>query len=172
MKIAITGAHCVGKTTLTEKLLEHLPDYELRAEPYYELQELGYEFSEKPNADDFLQQFKYSIKQVSENDDNVIFDRCPIDILAYIEALNGSHNLQSLYDKAESAMVAIDLVIFVPVEQPDVIGCEDYPELRDAVNEILQDSIYDFEVEIIEVKGSLNNRVKQVLDKIAAITYP
>ena len=168
MKIAITGAHSVGKTTLAEKLLEHLPNYELRSEPYYELQGLGYEFSEKPNTDDFLQQFKYSIKQVSGDGENVIFDRCPIDILAYIEALNGS-NLQSLYDKAESAMEAIDLVVLVPIEQPDVIRCEDYPDLRDTVNEILQDSIHDFEVEIITIQGSLNNRVKQVLNKITAM---
>lgn len=167
MKIAITGAHGVGKTTLAEKLLEYLPDYELGAEPYYELQELGYEFSETPNADDFAEQFKYSIKQITASGDNVIFDRCPADILAYIEALNG--NINTMYYKVESAMEDIDLIIFVPIEEPDRIAYQksDYPELRDAVNEILKESVYDFGIEVIEVKGSPDQRVRQVLAKIS-----
>lgn len=52
MKIAILGAHLVGKTTLAEKLHEYLPDYEFYSEPYFELQEMGYAFSEVPTADD------------------------------------------------------------------------------------------------------------------------
>lgn len=167
MKIAITGAHGVGKTTLAEKLLEHLADYELIAEPYYQLEELGYEFSEIPNADDFAEQLNYSIKQITASGDNVIFDRCPVDIMAYIEALNG--NINSMYEKAESAMEDIDLIVFVPIELPDRIAYQksDYPELRDAVNEILKESVYDFEIQVIEVKGSLDQRVRQVLAKIS-----
>lgn len=169
MKIAITGAHGVGKTTLAEKLLEHLPEYELRPEPYYELQELGYEFSETPNTDDFVEQLNYSIKQLAAGGDNVIFDRCPIDIMAYIEALNGIHYINTIYDKAESVMAEIDLIIFVPIEEPDIIPHQksDYPELRDTVNEILKESVYDFGIQVIEVKGSLDQRVRQVLAKIS-----
>lgn len=169
MKIAITGAHGVGKTTLAEKLQEHLPHYELMAEPYYQLEELGYEFSETPNADDFAEQLNYSIKQIDASGDNVIFDRCPVDIMAYLEALNGIQFINSMYDKAESAMEEIDLIIFVPIEEPDRIAYQksDYPELRDAVNEILKESVYDFGIEVIEVKGSPDQRVRQMLDKIS-----
>ncbi|MHA3788669.1 ATP/GTP-binding protein [Flavobacterium hauense] len=168
MKIAITGAHRVGKTTLSEKLQEYLPDYELIAEPYYELEELGYEFSETPNADDFAEQLKYSIKQIAASGDNVIFDRCPVDIMAYLEALDGIQYINSMYDKAENAMEEIDLIVFVPIEQPDVIAHQksDYPELRDAVNEILKDSVHDFGINVLEVKGTLSQRVSQVLAKI------
>lgn len=172
MKIAITGAHGVGKTTLAEKLQEHLPDYELVAEPYYQLEELGYEFSETPNADDFAQQLNYSIKQIVAGGDNVIFDRCPVDIIAYIEALDGIHYINSMYDKAESAMAEINLIVYVPIEQPDVISSpKEYPELRDSVDEILKESIPDFGIEMIEVKGSLSHRVNQVLAKIAALQH-
>jgi adenylate kinase family enzyme len=41
MRIAITGAHGVGKTTLAEALLEHLPGYTLETEPYYQLEAAG-----------------------------------------------------------------------------------------------------------------------------------
>jgi len=171
MKIAIIGAHCVGKTTLAEKLREHLKDYNLRIEPYYELEELGYVFSEIPDVGDFIEQLKYSIKQISESDDNVIFDRCPIDILAYIKALNRFENIQLLYDKVESTIDEIDLIVFVPIEEPDVIDCQDYPELRHDVNEILNDSIsgFDFGIETVKVKGNLSDRTNQVLDKISSI---
>jgi len=117
MKIAITGAHRVGKTTLAEKLQEYLVDYELRMEPYHELTELGYEFSEQPNVSDFLEQLDYSITQISTSDRNVIFDRCPIDFLAYIQAIDGSGNIQSIFNKVESIISELDLLVFVPIEE-------------------------------------------------------
>ena len=169
MKIAITGAHRVGKTTLAEKLQEYLADYDLRIEPYYELEETGYLFSEIPDLDDFIKQFEYSIKQISANGDHVIYDRCPIDFLAYIQAIDGSGNIQSFYHKAAYIMSKIDLLVFVPIEEPDLIPCQesDLPELRYKVNEILNDSIWDLGIATIEVKGTLSNRIDQVLGKIS-----
>jgi len=167
MKIAIAGAHCVGKTTLAEKLLEYFSHYELRQEPYYELEEMGHIFSEIPNIDDFTEQLEYSIKQISINEDNVIFDRCPIDLLAYIMAIGDSENIESLYHKVQNAMKEIDLLVFVPIENPDLISCpeSELSELRDQVNEILNECIWDFDIETIEVTGTLSARMNQVIKK-------
>jgi len=172
MKIALTGAHRVGKTTLAEKLQESLAGYELLKEPYYELEELGFACSEIPDTDDFIAQLEHSIKQIPIDTDNVIFDRCPIDFLAYIHALDGSGNIQSLYSKVESIMSDVDLLVFVPIEEPDLISCSesDLPELRYQVNEILNDWIRDFGVETLEVKGNLLSRTDQVLHKISQYT--
>ena len=169
MKIAITGAHRVGKTTLAEKLQENLTGYDMRMEPYHELEESGYEFSEIPNADDFIVQLEYSIKQILTSDHNVIFDRCPIDFLAYIQAIDETKNIQSLYTKIESTMKEIDLLVFVPIEEPDRIICKesDFPKLRKKVNDMLNDWILDFGIETIRVKGTLLNRQDQVLNKIS-----
>ena len=169
MKIAVTGAHRVGKTALAEKLHESLADYELRAEPYYELEELGHLFSELPEVDDFLGQLEYSMEQISSSSQNVIFDRCPIDFLAYIRAIDESENIQSVFNKVESVMSEIDLLVFVPVEEPDLIRCEesDLPELRYRINEILNDWIWDFSIETLEVKGTLLDRRNQILAKMA-----
>jgi|GEM_PF-2460743 len=54
MKIAIVGAHRVGKTTLAEELVERLLGYTLEAEPYFQLEASGYKFSEIPFAKRFL----------------------------------------------------------------------------------------------------------------------
>jgi hypothetical protein len=154
---------------LAEQLLEHLTDYELRIEPYYELEELGYSFSEKPDAFDFIEQLEYSIKQISKSGDNVIFDRCPFDFLAYIKAIDESRNIQPIFNNVERIMSKIDLLVFVPIDEPDLIICResDLPKLRYKVNEILNDWKMDFGIETLVVNGTLLNRRDQVLGKIS-----
>ena len=171
MKIAVTGAHRTGKTTLIEMLSELLPEYIIKAEAYYELEETGHIFSEMPVPEDYLLQLDYSIDKITTPDDNVIFDRCPIDMLAYIQASNefGNINIQSMYQKVQRSMTEIDLLIFVPIEEPDIIRCaeSELPELRKQVNEILNDWVRDFNIDVIEVSGSLLARRNQVIDYIS-----
>lgn len=168
MKIAIVGAHRVGKTSLAEALREHLPGYTLEMEPYYKLEESGYAFSEIPVVDDFLAQIKYSVKQVANGGDNVIFDRCAIDILAYIHAIDKDIHIQSLFEAAQTSIEAIDLLVFVPVEVPDLISVtkSDWPKLRRTVNDLLGEWIGDLGVKVIEVSGTLPDRRDQVLSQI------
>ena len=171
MRIAITGTHRVGKTTLAEKLLEYLPDYTFRKEPYYALEESGYEFSAVPDIDDFITQFNYAVAQWQGSEDKVILDRTPIDLLAYIYALDPTANIPSYYETAQSVVAATDLLVFVPVEEPDRIpfAPSDLPELRLQVDEILNDWVWDFGITTIEVKGTLQNRIDQVMDKVTSM---
>ncbi|NSL86150.1 AAA family ATPase [Chitinophaga sp. Mgbs1] len=169
MKIAIAGAHKVGKTTLAEELLQHLPGYTLETEPYYQLETSGYEFSEIPVAEDFIEQFNYSAALLSRSEDNVIFDRCVIDILAYLHVIDPGRNIQRLFETAQTVMAGIDLLVFVPVEEPDLIPGHqtDLPKLRRQVNDLLYDWIGDFGIETIEVSGTLSDRSGQVLAEIS-----
>lgn len=168
MKIAVTGTHNVGKTTLAEELLEHLPGYTLNIEPYYALEESGYIFSEIPDVDDFIEQFDYSVKQISQSGDNIIFDRCPIDLLAYIHAIDKTKNIEPLFETVQTILSEIDLLVFVPIEDPDVISSRqsDLPKLRSRVNDILHDWIWDLGIKTIEVNGTLLDRRDQVLKNI------
>jgi GTPase SAR1 family protein len=169
MKIAIIGAHRVGKTSLAEKIQESFPDYNYIREPYYDLEEAGHVFSEASNVEDYIEQLEYSFSQISKYGKNVIFDRAPIDILAYIQAMTDSGISQSLYNRVQSAMEEIDLIVFVPIENPDLISCRKFelPELRFQVNEILNEWIWDFDLKTIEVKGTLLARRDQILKKIS-----
>ncbi|HEY8956240.1 hypothetical protein [Chitinophaga sp.] len=114
MRIAVCGAHNVGKTTLTEELLENLPGYTLEAEPYHQLAMSGYEFSENPIPEDFIEQFNYAAKLVSKSGSNVIFDRCVIDILSYLHVIDPGRNIQELFETAQTVIAGIDLLVFVP----------------------------------------------------------
>ncbi len=168
MRIAFTGSHRVGKTTLAEEIAESLPDYEFINETYLQLEEEGYLFSEIPTLEDYIEQFNFSVEQLQNSGDNVIFDRCPLDLLAYVYAVGKKKNISDFYKEMSAAIAEIDLLVFVPIEKVDLIVCQesDLPNLRQEVNDILEDWIEDFSNEILEVSGTLENRKKQILDKI------
>jgi hypothetical protein len=168
MKIALTGAHCVGKTALAEKLQITLPDYLLIPEPYVELEEKGHAFSETPGAEDFSVQLEYAIERICIDEPDVIFDRSPLDLLAYLYITGGAKASQNFYMKVREAMTEIDLLVFVPVEDPDLVSCpeNEFPELREQVNQLLHEWISDFDLETVDVHGTLAKREEQIIRKI------
>jgi GTPase SAR1 family protein len=165
MKLAIIGAHRVGKTTLAEKLQELLPGYQYQPEPYYALEETGYIFADEPNVEDYRAQFELAITHIYESEQSVIFDRCPIDLLAYIHVVAPNIDIQDLFENAQQVLSEIDLLVFVPIEQADRIDCtiSELPELREEVNEMLMDWIWDLGIEVIEVSGTPSARADQVI---------
>ena len=168
MRIALTGSHRVGKTTLAEALANSLPGYELLQEPYLQLEESGYLFSEIPTQDDYIAQFNCSIKQIQESGDDVIFDRCPLDLLAYVFVTSKSKSIQSLYTEMTDAISQLDLIVYVPIQTPDIIFCDesDLPKLRCDVNEIIQSWIGEYPLDVLTIHGSLDQRKMLVLNSI------
>ena len=171
MRIAVSGAHLTGKTTLAGQLSYQLKGYSLLEEPYYELLEQGHEFSDLPGIEDFEMQLDESVNQIKSSGENTIFDRCPLDFLSYIQVHKDSRffDINNWKEKIDDAMAQLDLVVFVPVENPDIITsshCE-YPELREEVNSGIRNLIYDYELKsgfkAIEVSGNINNRLNRIL---------
>ncbi len=66
-------------------------------------------------------------------------------------------------------MSEIDLLVFVPIEEPDLIDCAetDLPELRRKVNEVLNDWVWDFNSNTIEVTGKPFARVEQIIKRVS-----
>ena len=169
MKIAVSGTHRVGKTSLIDELMAFLPGYERVEEPYYLLEEEGHVFAEMPSLEDFERQLVRSIRSINESKGNVIFDRCPYDFIAYLL----THDDSDLFDannwlrRVKTAVEHLDLIVFVPIEDPDRILAEADDGLRRRVSEeleslILEDSC-DHGLNVIEVKGSIEERVQIVL---------
>ena len=171
MKIAVSGAHRTGKTTLVEELCRALPDHLSMNEPYYHLVEEGHVFPEMPSIEDFELQLDYSIEQITNSEENTIFDRCPVDMLAYLITHTDfvSFDLETWLPKIQNAMLQLDLLIFVPIEEPDLITCPEweYTELRSRVDGELHDiilgDVWDFNLEVLEVSGTLSERLHQIL---------
>ena len=84
MKIAVAGTHCVGKTTLVEALSLAFPTYHAVDEPYHLLEQEGHHFGAMPSLEDFEMQLDRSIECIVDGTEDSIFERCPLDFLAYI----------------------------------------------------------------------------------------
>lgn len=170
MRIAISGAHRTGKTTLVEELARALPAYSAVDEPYYLLEEEGHEFSEMPSLEDFELQLERSIQCIVESEKDAIFDRCPADILAYLLTHDDADgfDIEPWLSRVRPAAQRLDLIVFVPVEHPDRITVSaDERRLRRRVEEEIRDLVvgdrWEFGVDALEVAGPPHERARKVL---------
>jgi len=171
MRIAISGTHFSGKSTLVEALSEALPQYLSVEEPYNLLQEEGYEFAELPTIEDFELQLERSVENLEECAPDVVFDRCPADILGYILVHHDveSFDFDEWLPRVQAAIKKLDLIVFLSIEAPDriVLPLSQDAAYRQRVDEKLKEIVlgnaFDFEVEILEVTGSPQTRVERVM---------
>lgn len=174
MRIAISGTHFSGKSTLVEALSEALPQYMTVDEPYQLLQEEGYEFAELPSIEDFELQLERSIESLDEKAPNIIFDRCPADILGYLLSHTDveAFDLEEWLPRVQTATRKLNLLVFLPIEEPDriVLPLSEDAAYRQRVDEKLKEIIlersFDLEVDVLEVTGSPKTRVERVLARI------
>jgi predicted ATPase len=169
MRIAISGTHHSGKSTLVEELSAVLSGYLTMDEPYYLLVEEGHEFAEMPSVEDFELQLERSIECLSGNEPDVIFDRCPVDMLGYLLVLAEDFHLEKWLPRVQAAIDTLDLIGFLPIEDRDRVTLppSEDPGFRldvdQKLKEILLDDSLDLGMEVIEVTGPLHERVRQVL---------
>lgn len=170
MRIAISGSHLVGKTTLAEALAETLTGHELVPEPYYLLEEEGHAFGEMPSLEDFELQLERSIQCVRESGTDVVFDRCPLDILGYLVTHRDADGFQieDWMPRVREAVATLDLIVFVPIEDPDRVavprsGARLRADVDMALRELILDDGGEMEIEVIMVAGTPVARLRAVL---------
>ena len=176
MRMAISGAHGTGKSTLIADLARNLPGYAVAEESYHALLAEGHAFPALPSRDDYELMLERSCVTLMANDaPNLLLDRCPADYLGYLVASPGplSGVLDRWFERVADAMRTLDLVIFVPIEDPERIDPSAFerPRLRRradvALREIVVEDTWGFIPAVIEVAGTTEERVKQVLDRFA-----
>ena len=171
MRIAVSGTHRSGKTTIVEELSRALPAYAVVDEPYYLLAEEGHDFAEMPCLEDFELQLERSIDSIVDSEEDTIFDRCPMDLLAYLltHRESGRFDVDDWLSRVRSAMKRIDLVVFVPVEDPDRIALPDSEDaglrrrVDEELREILLEDPWEVGMDVLEVTGTVGGRVRPVL---------
>lgn len=181
MRIAISGTHCMGKTTLIADLIKKYPHYKTEMEPYYHLQEMQtMELSLEPSMDSLIEQLDYSIKQLNDakNKENIIFDRCPIDFIAYAMCIIKQDDMDiheseisERFSEVTEALNYLDLIVFLPITKEHLIEyTEENPEYRSAADKcfkkIYRDDGLDIfpsysHPKIIEIWGERAERVKK-----------
>jgi len=156
MRIAITGTHGSGKTTLVEDFLAGHPGYRHVVEPYEAITDAGAIFSDPPTVADHVEQLEHSIASLRDNADavDVIFERCPLDFLAYIDVLGrrlgeDGFDVDASRDEIAEALAGLDLIVYLPLPADDTMTAE-LPKLQRAVDRELRTLLRDNPLGLLE----------------------
>ena len=179
MRIAVSGTHCCGKSTLIDAFLLAHPDFSHEPEPYTVLvEDYGEVFAAEPSADDFYRQLEFNVDRLRRyrSGERVIYERSPVDFLAYLLGLNDlkrDGEAARLVEKSVGIVIDaiqfLDLIVFLPLNDGDRIVTPDSedPELRSAVNYRLTGIFNDDDFNlftahqpvILEARGSTAERL-------------
>jgi hypothetical protein len=171
MRIGVSGTHGTGKTTLVAELCARLPGHTSVDEPYFLLEEDGYEFEFPPSTDDYRAQLTRSLLELRSPATRVIFDRTPLDFLAYLAAQGASIEAEADTSALRPALASLDLLIVVPItpETERVLPRAEMLRLRENMNGTMLDLLYSdplevlADVPVIELTGPLDGRPAAVL---------
>jgi predicted ATPase len=180
VRIVVSGTHASGKSTLVSDLSTALGFAQL-PDPF----ELLDDVAEPSGASSFVAQLELAAERLVELPPaaDVVAERGPIDLLAYLEALAvlgrpsaGAGPMARLRTATATAMSHVDLLVVVPLD-PDagiVVPDDEDPELREVMDERLLDLCDDEELvggagTVVEVGGPPWRRVAQVLAAVEAV---
>jgi predicted ATPase len=162
MRIAVSGTHGVGKSTLIDEFLRVHPEFVHEPEPYVVLvEDYGEEFSAEPCVEDFLRQLEFNLERLDQHyaHKNVIYERCPLDFLAYLNALDANVR-ETLRKRISGAMQHLDLIVYLPLD--DSFGDDEFPKLRRAVDRQLSEILTSANVLVVEATGSTIQRLRAI----------
>ena len=123
MRIAISGTANTGKTTLVNDFLNKWPNFETTRGSYAQFLKEG-QHSSKTTDDMQRNILNWMVDQLQENtpEDNIIYDRCPLDNLAYTlwgvhnETIKGSY-ADEIIPIVRESLTHLDIIFFVPFDQ-------------------------------------------------------
>jgi hypothetical protein len=170
MRIAVSGTHGVGKSTLVDEFLRVHPEFAHEPEPYAVLvEDYGEQFSEEPCVEDFLRQLEFNLEHLGQHasGEKVIYERCPLDFLAYLNALD-SNVPEALLKRISDAIQQLDLIVYLPLEHE---GGGDYPRLRRAVDRQLSEVLSSTNVTVVEATGSTAQRLRAIENALTNIEH-
>ena len=173
MRIGVSGTHGSGKTTLVEALCARLPGHTAADEPYYLLEEEGYEFQFPPSVEDYRALLMRSVQSLSSLPllPGAVFDRTPLDYLAYMAATGADPSREADPATLQPAFAGLDLLVITPItaETERVLPPADMPGLRSEMNDALLELVYHDplnawgEVPVLELSGPLDGRLDAVV---------
>jgi predicted ATPase len=182
MRVGISGAHGTGKTTLAEALCARLPGHVAADEPYYLLEDEGYEFGFPPSPEDYRALLARSVRSLTSPRSRpaVIFDRTPLDYLAYLAATGADPSDEASTAALEAAFASLDLLVLTPItaDTERVLPAAELPRLRARMNDALLELVYDdpltawSDIPILELSGPLDRRLDAVLAALAQTRIP
>lgn len=173
MRVGISGTHGTGKTTLARALCARLPGHVTADEPYYLLEEQGHEFGFPPSLEDYRALLACSVRSLASPPvlPGAVFDRTPLDYLAYIAAAGSDPSDEASATALRPAFQSLDLLVITPItaDTEQVLPAPEMPGLRLQMNDVLLNLVYDDplnaweDLPVLELSGPLDGRLDAVL---------
>ena len=173
MRVGISGTHGTGKTTLAEALCAHLPGHATADEPYYLLEEQGYEFEFPPSLQDYRALLACSLQSMTAPPllGGMVFDRTPLDYLAYMAAIGADPSDEAGAAMLRPAFTSLDLlaITLITPDTERLLPAAEMPGLRAEMNDALLELVYDDPLDawggvpVLELSGPLDGRLDAVL---------
>ena len=190
MRIAISGAHSLGKSTIVNDWVAKFPQYQREEEPYRALSLDGpYEIlfrDESTKLHNGIQLY-YNIGRVNQyarSNSDVIFDRSPVDYIAYSQYTANQNStdidsafVESMVPAVKESLEHLDILAFVPKSEQWPVEMEDDgirpvdTNYRDDVDtifkQIYREGLFDIVSEnkapyLIELWGPKHQRIAQL----------
>ena len=182
VRIAVSGTHCSGKSTLIEDFLAAHADFVHEPEPYEWLVDFyGESMSAEPEAYDFYRQLEISTERLCgyPPGSRMIAERSPIDFLAYLRAWtdlrrsgDASDLMETSLELVRAGMQHVDLLVVLPLDDSDriVVPEDEDLELRSAMDDQLLELIHSDELaplipghlRIVEARGARDTRLAAI----------
>ncbi len=197
MRIAVSGSHSLGKSTLVWDWVQRHPNYQREEEPFRALDGEMYDirFRQECNRLHNGIQMYYNASRVNlyaSSHHCVIFDRAPVDYIAYSQytADQGTTDIDEAFvmamvSRVKETLERLDLLVFVPITDRWPVEMEDdgirpvdlaYRAEVDAIfKQIYREGRFDVISEneapkLIELWGSRKQRMERLEQVIASCT--
>jgi len=164
LRLAVSGSHSTGKSTLIAAFLAECPGYQHEPEAFESLaDDIELTTSEGPTPDGLQALLEQTMLALSQYPPGalVVFERCPVDYLAYAAASRSwakasvASFLERFVSQVRRSLRSLDLIALVPVSVtgPQARGGED-PRFRQRVDEALRSALVDDDYGLLDDKGA------------------
>jgi hypothetical protein len=171
VRVAVSGSHSTGKSTLIAAFLDHRPDYTAEPEAYEILaDDIDFASADTPTPDGLYALLQYTVAAVEAHPAGakVVFERSPVDYLAYAAASRRAWDADALADflrkavpVARASLRNLDLIVLLPVSRRGPIqGRADEDDgFRRRVDRCLRRSLVDDDYDLF---GGTPTRVTEL----------
>jgi len=164
LRIAVSGSHGTGKSTLIRAFLERRPHYRHEPEAYEALaDDIDLTPSEGPTPEGLQALLEHTVGAVDawSSETSVVFERSPVDYLAYALASRtwprgaAAEFLEAYVPQVRRSLRGLDVIAYVPVSRkgPDARAGEN-PRFRLRVDEELRRALLDDDHDLFGGAGS------------------